>query len=80
MVDEPRTPGDAGQAVLREAANWAARGELGPSDQKRFEAWLSEPLHALAFARVLEAVGWAALASKGEPGQDGLQLDDPTGG
>jgi transmembrane sensor len=56
-----RSSQSAGQdPVLREAAQWLARADLGKMDQEAFEAWRADPRHALAFLRVSEAARRAA--------------------
>lgn len=47
--------GQSDDPVLREAAQWLARADLGTIDQEAFERWRADPRHALAFVRVADA-------------------------
>lgn len=71
MTDETlRTDAAQERAILREAALWLAREDLGTVDQEEFEAWLADSRHALAYARVLDAIRWATLAAEELYGQN----------
>lgn len=77
MADETRSNKAARErAILREAARWLVREDLGTVDQKEFEAWRADPRHALAYARVSEAVRWATLAVKDLYGADPSAIED----
>lgn len=52
--------------ILREAAQWSARAELGTLDAAEFERWrAADPRHALAFIRVTDATQRTAEAASG---------------
>ncbi|SFI54464.1 protein of unknown function [Caulobacter sp. UNC279MFTsu5.1] len=71
MTDETlRTDAARERAILREAARWLAREDVGTVDQEEFDAWLADSRHALAYARVLDAIRWATLAAQELHGQD----------
>lgn len=62
MFEKRSASEDAGDdPVLRAAADWLARADLGTLDEAAFERWRAEdPRHALAFIRVSDAARRAA--------------------
>ncbi len=63
--NDPSSNGQADDPVLREAARWLARAELGTLDEAAFERWRADPRHALAYARVVDAARRTAAAVAG---------------
>jgi transmembrane sensor len=65
--------------VLREAAQWLARVDLGTMDLQAFERWRAEdPRHALAFIRVSDAARRAATDGAEAPAVKRSRKIDPT--
>jgi transmembrane sensor len=65
--------------VLRAAAQWLARADLGTLDEAAFERWRTEdPRHALAFIRVSDAARRAAADGAEAPAVKRSRKVDPT--
>lgn len=65
--------------MLRAAAQWLARADLGTLDNEAFERWRAEdPRHALAFIRVSEAARRAATDGAEAPAVKRSRRADPT--
>lgn len=65
--------------MLRAAAQWLARADLGTLDNEAFERWRAEdPRHALAFIRVSDAARRAAMDGAEAPAVRRSRKVDPT--
>ncbi|SFI54583.1 DUF4880 domain-containing protein [Caulobacter sp. UNC279MFTsu5.1] len=65
--------------MLREAAQWLARADLGTLDEAAFERWRAEdPRHALAFIRVSEAARRVTTDGAEAPAVKRARKLDPT--
>jgi len=80
VFEMPRASKKAGDdPVLREAAQWLARADLGTLDEAAFERWRAEdPRHALAFIRVSEAARRVTTDGAEAPAVKRARKLDPT--